>query len=81
MEESRQVPKETAMKYKDDFEFDLFMETSAKLGYNTQELFVEAAKLLYQDYIVLNKTSKNHQKLKLNQEVANQNNEKKKCCK
>ena len=81
MEESRQVSKETAMKYKDDFEFDLFMETSAKLGYNTQELFVEAAKVLYQDYIVLNKTSKNHQKLKLNQEVANQNNEKKKCCK
>ena len=50
MEESRQVPKDEALKYKDDFEFDLFLETSAKTGYNTQELFIEAAKLLYKDY-------------------------------
>jgi hypothetical protein len=27
------------------------METSAKTGINTQELFVEAAKILYNDYI------------------------------
>ena len=80
MEESRQVPKDKAMKYKDDFEFDLFLETSAKTGYNTQELFVEAAKLLYKEYIVLNKTPKNNQKLKLNTEVVGQKKEKK-CCK
>jgi hypothetical protein len=45
MEDSREVSTERAMKYKDDFEFDLFMETSAKTGFNTQELFIEAAKL------------------------------------
>ena len=55
MEETRQVSKDTAMRYKDDFEFDLFLETSAKTGYNTQELFVEAAKILYKEYVVLNK--------------------------
>ena len=80
MEESRQVPKDRAMKYKDDFEFDLFLETSAKTGYNTQELFVEAAKILYKEYIVLNKSPKNNQKLKLNTEVVGQKKEKK-CCK
>ena len=80
MEDSREVSTERAMKYKDDFEFDLFMETSAKTGFNTQELFVEAAKLLYKEYIVLNKTPKNNQKLKLNQEVVDQKKEKK-CCK
>jgi GTPase SAR1 family protein len=80
LEETRQVSKDTAMRYKDDFEFDLFLETSAKTGYNTQELFVEAAKLLYKEYIVLNKTPKNNQKLKLNQEVVDQKKEKK-CCK
>ena len=80
MEDSREVPKEKAMKYKEDFEFDFFMETSAKTGFNTQELFVEAAKLLYKEYIVLNKTLKNNQKLKLNKEVVSQKNEKK-CCK
>ena len=80
MEETRQVSKDTAMRYKNDFEFDLFLETSAKTGYNTQELFVEAAKLLYKEYIVLNKTPKNNQKLKLNTEVVEQKSEKQ-CCK
>ena len=74
------MPKEKAMKYKDDFEFDLFMETSAKTGYNTEELFVEAAKLLYEDYVGFKLSQKNTQKLKLNSKVVNQNN-KKKCCK
>ena len=80
MEDSREVSTESAMKYKDDFEFDLFMETSAKTGFNTQELFIEAAKLLYKEYAVLKKSPKNAQKLKLNPEVINQKNEKK-CCK
>ncbi len=80
MEESRQVPKDEAMKYKDDFEFDLFLETSAKTGYNTQELFIEAAKLLYKEYITLNKSQKNNQKIKLNNEVVSKKSEKK-CCK
>ena len=68
------------MKYKDDFEFDLFLETSAKTGYNTQELFIEAAKLLYKEYITLNKSQKNNQKIKLNNEVVSKKSEKK-CCK
>jgi GTPase SAR1 family protein len=80
MEDSREVSTESAMKYKDDFEFDLFMETSAKTGFNTQELFIEASKLLYKEYADLKKSPKNTQKLKLNPEVINQKNEKK-CCK
>ena len=80
MEDSREVPKEKAMKFKDDFEFDFFMETSAKTGFNTQELFVEAAKLLYKEYDVLKNSPKNTQKLKLNPEVVSQKNGKK-CCK
>ena len=74
------MPKEKAMKYKDDFEFNLFMETSAKTGYNTEELFIEAAKLLYKEYDVLTNSPKNTQKLKLNPEVVSQKNGKK-CCK
>ena len=80
MEESREVPKERAVKYKDDFELNLFMETSAKTGYNTQELFVEAALLLYKEYVVLNKTPKNSQKLKLNSDLVNTQKSEKKCC-
>lgn len=42
--------KETAENFKNEYELDLFMETSAKTGMNAQELFTEAAKLLYKDY-------------------------------
>ena len=34
---------------KDDYGFDLFMETSAKTGFNAQELFVEAGKILCEE--------------------------------
>ena len=44
------ITKEEAEKYKSDLELDLFKETSAKTGFNTEELFVQAAKLLYTDY-------------------------------
>ena len=50
MEESRQISKEEAEQYKNYFDLDLFMEASAKTGKNTIESFVEAAKLLYNDY-------------------------------
>ena len=51
LEESRLVPKEKALQFKKDFDLDLFMETSAKTGLNTQEIFVEAARVLYFDYM------------------------------
>ena len=34
-----------------DYNLDLFVESSAKSGLNTEYIFVEAAKLLYNDYI------------------------------
>lgn len=33
-----------------------FLETSAKTGFNAQEMFIEAAKVLYIDYLKYNKT-------------------------
>ena len=62
-----------------DFDLDLFMETSAKTGLNTEELFVEAAKLLYGDYKKYrNKQKKGGQKLK--KDDGNNNKAKKKGC-
>ena len=55
LEESRLVTKEQALQFQKDFELDLFMETSAKTGFNTQELFVQAAKVLYEDYMLYKK--------------------------
>ena len=51
--EEREVQKEEGEKIQKEYDFDLFMETSAKSGLNTKEVFIEAAKLLYKDYISL----------------------------
>ena len=51
LEEARQVSKEEGMKYKTDQGLDLFMETSAKTGYNARNVLIEAAKMLYADYL------------------------------
>ena len=50
LEDKRVVMKETAENFKNEYDLDFFMETSAKTGMNDQELFVEVAKLLYKDY-------------------------------
>ena len=50
MEENRVIHKEQAKKYKEEYDLDYFIETSAKTGMNAQEIFIEAAKALYKDY-------------------------------
>ena len=53
------------------------METSAKTGFNVQELFVEAAKLLFEEHSKYKKNiKKTGEKLKSNREVK----KKKGCC-
>ena len=56
------------------------METSAKTGFNSEELFIQAAKLLFKDYNQNKKGKKKEpqkEKVKLEKE---QDKEKKKCC-
>ena len=47
--ENREVSYEQGLKCKNDFFFDCFMETSAKEGINTRELFVNCATILYEE--------------------------------
>ena len=54
LNETRIIKTEQGEKMKNDYGFDLFMETSAnsaKTGFNAQELFVEAGKILYDEYV------------------------------
>ena len=46
---NREVTLEQGLKCKNDFFFDCFMETSAKEGINTKELFVNCASILYEE--------------------------------
>ena len=45
------IDKETAFKFYKENKLDFFIETSAKTGYNAQNVFIQAAKMLYEDYL------------------------------
>ena len=80
LEESRLVAKERAIQFKNDFELDLFMETSAKTGFNAQEIFIQAAKVLYDDYNLYKKKKKKPgEKVQLKNEEKNKE-KKRGCC-
>ena len=81
LEDSRLVTKEQALQFQKDFELDLFMETSAKTGFNTQELFIQAAKVLYEDYMIYKKKQRRpSEKVKLGEDNKKKEN-KGGCCK
>ena len=50
LDDERQVPSEKAEKFKQEYDLNLYMETSAKTGLNAKEIFIEAAKILYKEY-------------------------------
>ena len=50
LQDNRKVNKEAAEEYVKDNKLDYFIETSAKTGFNAKNVFIEAAKLLYDDY-------------------------------
>ena len=52
---SRQVTEAEAQKFIEEYKLHLFMETSAKTGFNAQQLFIEAAKVLYIDFLKYNR--------------------------
>ena len=51
LEKERQVSKEEGEKFAKDNNLSLFLESSAKTGVNSQEIFIQAAKVLYRDYL------------------------------
>ena len=85
LEEDRKIKKEEGEKYKEDQHLDLFMETSAKTGHNARNVLVEAAKILYKDYLKFDENtqkekedeSKNKDKKKL---IKKEQKVKKGCC-
>ena len=82
LEEDRKVSKEEGEKYKEEHNLDLFLETSAKTGYNAKNVLVEAAKMLYNDYLKFEENLENENKYKKKGEelIKKDKKEKKGCC-
>lgn len=55
LEQQRQVPEVEAKNFSRDNGIIKYLECSSKDGFNAQLVFVEAAKALYKDYILVNK--------------------------
>ena len=81
--DTRKVTSEEAKKLKDEFMMNLYMETSAKTGFNAKEIFIQAAKVLYKEHNK-NKKIDEEKKIKLPQISEPNPNEiienKRKCC-
>jgi Ras-related protein Rab-11A len=83
LENERKVNREQGEEYSNQNNFSLFMESSAKTGFNAQKIFIEAARILYNNYLKYNnqiddKTSifkplKNNENNKLNSNTKNNN--------
>ena len=84
LEEERKVTKEEGEKYKLDYNLDLFMETSAKTGQNARNVLIEAAKILYNDYLKLaenmNTVEEPKKKIKGKELLVQPKKQEKKCC-
>ena len=48
---SREIQFSDGENIKNNYDIDLFMETSAKDGFNTNELFFQTAKIVYENYL------------------------------
>ena len=79
LEESRVVSKEQALQVQKDFDLDLFMETSAKTGFNAQNLFIEASKILYGEFLKYKNNTIKKVGKKLDKKEAGKKKSKK-CC-
>ena len=51
LENEREISKEEGERFKDNNKLNFFIEASAKSGLNAQNIFVQAAYVLYQDYL------------------------------
>ena len=75
LEESRLVTKEQGIKFKEENNLYFFTEASAKSEKDAQEIFIEAAKVLYQDYLE-NKKSATITEKKISSEIKSNTDEK-----
>ena len=87
LEKERKISYEEGEKLKNKHKLDYFIETSAKTGNNAKNVLIEAAKILYKEYILIKdkevtniKEEKNESKILDKDKTNNSKKKKKKCC-
>ena len=81
LEDERVISSEQGLQMQKDYEFHLFIETSAKTGFNAEKLFIEAGKVLYNEYMKLrNQSILSGDHIRKKVELKRDDEEKKKCC-
>ena len=88
LEANRQINTEEGKKYANENGIHFFSETSAKNGFNAKEAFIQAAKVLYLEYLKykrrgINKGNNDSNNKKINVPNKNSNEQKRKkggCC-
>ena len=87
LEKERKISYEEGEKLKNKHKLDYFIETSAKTGNNAKNVLIEAAKILYKEYILIKdkevsniKEEENESKILDKDNTNNIKNKKKKCC-
>ena len=67
LEKKRVIKTEQGLKKKNDFKFDIFMEVDTNSGFDPKILYIEACKILYQDFFEATESNESHVKFdKLN---------------
>ena len=89
LENERAIPKDVGQGFADTHDAKLFIETSAKTGFNAQNILIEAVKLLYEQHLLYkDKVSRPESLTNLNnnngaetiEEEQNIKNRRKGCC-
>ena len=82
LENERKISQEEGRKLSKEFEFFSFYETSAKTGFNSKELFIQAIKLSYINYkkYKSGKVANEAAKITVGKEAFTKGKKKKKCC-
>ena len=80
MEKERKVSTEEGQKLYEDLEMDYFIESSAKTAFNSEKIFIQAAKLLFNEYETLKNMKESKEKNKILENIQNIENKKKRGC-
>ena len=84
LEDQREVQLNEAKQFKDESGIHYFCEASAKNGLNAQTVFIEAAKLLYNEHLQYKsralKTNINSEKTPIPVKITNKSERKQGCC-